>query len=72
MYNANMTEPKPKSDMNFYSLLTILICGNPYRASLEGETVILAFCQKKFRGEDNRPLFLKTIDYCFYCSFYCF
>ena len=23
-------------------------------------------------AKDNRPLFFKTIGYCFYCSFYCF
>ena len=28
--------------------------------------------KKDFKGEDNRPLFFKTICYWFYCSFACF
>ena len=29
--------------------------------------------EKNLRGaKDNRPLFFKTIGYCFHCSFYCF
>ena len=41
--------------------------------SAEQVVHILAFCWKKFNGaKNNRPLFFKTIGYCFYCSFYCF
>ena len=37
------------------------------------ELSVPANCSSRLGGaKDNRPLFLKTVYYCFYCSFYCF
>ena len=61
-----------KTDLSF--LRKKLIIFSPKRFVKIIRTLATGFLpEKNLRGvKDNRPLFFKTIDYCFYCSFYCF